>query len=238
MSPTPPPAAPGAPDVPGAHALAVARTLLTAVTSLVLAAGAHAVCGGDLPSGLGLVAVSAAAALTGALCARARLRAVVTVPALLALQLLAHAAFSVLPSGPTTSLTSAHGVASHAGHLAHGGPALPGATLLTGGGVAVGHGAHVHGLLAGLTGSPADRAMLAAHVAATLAVAVLLVAGDAAAVRAFRWWACVLPAVLATVARPVARRRRTLPLHTAPRASRGRVVSGPLLRRGPPLVLA
>jgi hypothetical protein len=203
------------PDAPGAHALVVARTLLVAVTSLVLAAGAHALCGGGLPGGLGLVGVGAAAALTGALCARARLRAAVTVPALLALQLVAHA-----------------------GHLAHSGPAGAGATPTTGGGLVVGHGAHVHGLLTGLTGSPLDHAMLAAHLAATLAVAVLLVVGDAAAVRAFRWWACVLPAVLAVVARPLPRLGRALFPHPAPRPSRGRVVAGPLLRRGPPLVLA
>jgi len=228
-----------APSAPGAHALVVARTLLVAVTSLVLAAGAHAVCGGGLPGGFGLATVAAAAALTGALCARARLRAVVTVPALLALQLVAHAAFSVLSAaGPTTSLAPARSLASHAGHLAHGGPAVTGSTPLTGAGAAVGHGAHGHGLLAGLTGSPVDHAMLAAHLAATLAVAVLLVVGDAAAVRAFRWWACVLPAVLAVVARPLPRLRRPLSPHTAPRPSQGRVVSGPLLRRGPPLVLA
>jgi len=210
------------------------------VTSLVLAAGAHAVCGGGLPGGLGLLAVAAAAALTGALCARARLRAAVSVPALLTLQLLAHTAFSVLPAaGPTTSLTSASALAAHAGHLAHGGPATPGATSGTSTGPVVGHLAgHVHGLLSGLTGTAADRAMLAAHLAATLAVAVLLVVGDAAATRTFRWWARVLPAVLAVVARPLVRRRRAVTAHGAPAGPRGRVVTGPLLRRGPPLARA
>ncbi|MFC8731624.1 hypothetical protein ACFT5B_04115 [Luteimicrobium sp. NPDC057192] len=238
-SPTPSPAAPATsptPDAPGAHALVLARTLLVAATSVVLAAGAHALCGGGLPGGLGLVAVTAAAALTGALCARARLRAAVTVPALLALQLLAHAAFSVLPSGPTTALAPAGTLAAHAGHLAHAGPALRGATPSAAAGT--GHLGHSHALLAGLTGTPGDRAMLAAHLAATLAVAALLVVGDAAALRTFGWWARTLPAVLAVAARPLPRIRRIVAPPPAPAAPRGRVVAGPLLRRGPPPVLA
>ncbi|MGC5167059.1 hypothetical protein [Luteimicrobium sp. DT211] len=235
-----PPGRSQASDTPGPHALAVARTVLVAVTSLVLAAGAHAVCGGVLPNGLGLVGVAAACALVGALCARARLRAAVTVPALLALQYVAHAAFAVLPAGPTTSPASPLSLAGHGGHLGHGGPVAPGATPPAGAGAAVEHAAgHVHGLAAGLTGTAADRAMLAAHLAATLAVAVLVVAGDAAATRTFTWWARVLPAVLAVASRPLLPRRRPVAAPPATSAApRGRVVAGPLLRRGPPLAVA
>jgi len=230
-------AGPQPPDLPGAYALLVARALLVTVTSFVLAAGAHTVCGGGLPSGLGLVAVAAAAALTGALCARARLRAAATLPALLALQLLAHEAFSTLSPGPTAPLATRGSLTSHAGHLADGVPVTPGATPPSAG-FAVEHTAHAHGLLAGLTGSPTDRAMLAAHLAATLAVTVLLVVGDAAAVRTFRWWAYVLPAVLAVVTRPLPRAFRATTSYAAPRTPRERVASGPLLRRGPPLAPA
>ena len=151
------------------------RELLVAGTTLSIAAAAHLLAGGALPGApLAWLVVLALTAPLAVWTARRRLTLRRLLPAMVALQLVQHAALSVLGAA---------------------GPARPdGPGLLAGQGAQDGHALHAlgPGSLAPATGGGLhlDHAqdagttswMLAAHAAAVLLTALLLAAGDRAAI--------------------------------------------------------
>jgi len=178
------------------------RELLVAGTTLSIAAAAHLLAGGALPGApLAWLVVVALTAPLAVWTARRRLTLPRLLPAMVALQLVQHTTLSVLgaagtgtaPSTPTSTLASTLDAAPD-GHALH---ALgPGALA-----PATGGGLHVH---------PADDPgttswMLAAHAAAVLLTALLLAAGDRAAVNVAGQLRLVAVLVLGPAAPPVVR---------------------------------
>ncbi|WP_265521540.1 hypothetical protein [Oerskovia flava] len=190
------------------------RTVLLSTTTLGVAATAHATGGGELPTGLGLLALGSLTVAVSSAAARARARVLVLVPLLALLQLVLHHGFSILAAPPAG--TSLPGVMTH-----HGTTALAGA--------ATGSVAHTtHGV-----GAP----MLAAHAAAVLLTAVALVASERAAGFALAVWSWLLPA-LTDVFRPsTPARARTTPTGPVRTTALARLVRTAAPRRGPPVRL-
>ncbi|MEJ5945506.1 hypothetical protein WDZ17_09410 [Pseudokineococcus basanitobsidens] len=199
-----------------ARALRCVRAVLLAGLVLSLAAGAHVVGGGDLPSPLLLALLATLSLAAGSALARRRLRRRTLVPALAAGQALLHQAFTALATVPGTTEPA--------------GPA--------------GHGGHAHGSVLVLTSTagapevavdPASGLMVLAHALAAAATALVAVAADRAWERAVAWAVRLFPALAVLLTGPVAgggpRTRRTRARRTAlPRS----VVLSTQPRRGPP----
>jgi hypothetical protein len=166
----------------------VVRATLTAGTVLALAAGAHRLGGGILPPFAGLVALGSIVLLLTTFLSRWHLSLATLLPILGAAQYALHHALGML-STPGGTLP-ARGM-----HDAMSGIALQGATGTTMDGMA--------------SGMPAS--MTAAHVAATVATALVLVGGDRAARMALHWWFSVLPLVRGHRPVPVNRLRPLVP---------------------------
>lgn len=146
------------------------RELLVAGTTLSIAAAAHLLAGGALPGApLAWLVVVALTAPLAVWTARRRLTLRRLLPAMVALQLVQHATLSVLGAAGTGTAPSIRGAAPD-GHGLHAlGPgSLAPATS----------GSHLHHA----TDAGTTSWMLAAHAAAVLLTALLLAAGDRAAV--------------------------------------------------------
>lgn len=187
------------------------RTAAIALSVMSLAAGAHLLGGGRLPHSPVLAACTALVILAVMILTRWKLRAPVLGVVLTGGQVLLHALFSALsPPAETPSLPNV------GGHLHPG----PGAVVLA----PAGQDIHLH--------LPWDLppAMLTAHLAATLATAVLLARGEAALWALAAWLRPVLflsPVTFVHLtAAPVPARRQVVPRRALPRAHP---------RRGPPV---
>ncbi len=193
----------------------VVRATLTGSTVLSLAAGAHRLGGGTLPPLAGLVALGSVVLLLTTFLSRWHLPLAVLLPLLGAAQYALHHALGALSvSGETLPDRGMHDAMSVI--------ALPRAT-----------GTAVDDMASGVSFS-----MTAAHVAATVATALVLVGGDRAAQMALHWWFSVLPLVQGYRPTPAIRVRHLVP---TPAVQVGRPCaalrrSDP--RRGPPLSLA
>ncbi|MCK9793631.1 hypothetical protein M1843_07725 [Isoptericola sp. 4D.3] len=146
------------------------RELLVAGTTLSIAAAAHLLAGGALPGApLWWLVVLALTAPVAVWTARHRLTPARLLPAMVALQLVQHAALSVLGAADTRpdGSAAATALAGHAGHDLGPG-SLPAATA-------------VSPPLHHADGPGTATWMLAAHAAAVLVTALLLAAGDRAA---------------------------------------------------------
>ncbi|MFJ5957573.1 hypothetical protein ACIQC5_16640 [Paenarthrobacter sp. NPDC092416] len=144
------------------HAL---RSGAISIVTVVLAAGAHVVGGGALPTAPVLAALVALTALAATLATRLKLNFVAMAALLGAGQLALHEAFTALGPVATTAQGTAH-------HLA-GEPLSP--TLYTAA-------EHTHAL-----GTTFGALMLAAHIIATIGSAVLLAKGEAALWQLAAW---------------------------------------------------
>ncbi|MFE5339133.1 hypothetical protein [Isoptericola sp. NPDC056578] len=179
-----------------------ARELLVAGTTLSIAAAAHLLAGGALPGApLAWLVVVALTAPLAVWTARRRLTLPRLLPAMVALQLVQHTTLSVLGAAGTgaspatllTTLPSTPGAAPD-GHALH---ALGPGSL----GPATGGGLHLHH-----ADDPGTTSwMLAAHAAAVLLTALLLAAGDRAAVNVAGQLRLVAVLVLGPAAPPVVR---------------------------------
>lgn len=214
---------------PASGPLRLARALGVAAVVFGLAAGAHVAGGAELPVP-SVLALLAAVVLAGSVMVTRSRLGLVAVGCLLGVgQFALHHAFGLLT--PPPDCAPAATPAADAGHAHHGGHATVGAGCATHAAAPVD--GPVSGLASGLThGQLVDRTMLFAHVAATLAAALVLLLGDRAL-----WWlaAWLRPAWERLVA--VAR----LPEGLLPGVPRGQVVmagpqpqSGPAGVRGPP----
>lgn len=196
-------------------ALWVARAVGASTASVAFAAGAHAVGGGAVPAPALLAGLVALGAVAAAPLAGGRLRLVTLVPVLAAVQLVVHVVVqtvtSVAPAGPTGA---AHQHAADA-------LALTGAATVP----AASHAAH---------GGPG---MLAAHAAAVLLTAALLVGADRAAGHVAAWCAW-LGLVLTDVPLVVAPAPRRGPVDAVPTRPTVRRLPAVAPRRGPPAGLA
>ncbi len=205
---------------PESGPLRLARAL--AVTSVVfgLAAGAHVAGGAELPVP-SVLALLAAVVLAGSVAVtRSRLGLVAVGCALGIGQVALHHAFVLLTASPDCAPVAPP--AADAGHAHHGGHATVGGCASA----AAPADGPASGLAPGLThGQLVDRTMLFAHVAATLAAALMLLLGDRAL-----WW-------LAAWLRPAWDRLvavTRLPEGLLPGVPRSRVVmAGPQLQSGP-----
>ncbi|MBF5081271.1 hypothetical protein [Quadrisphaera sp. INWT6] len=227
---------------PVSGALRAARGLALALVVVGIASTAHLAGGGDLPPGLLLAGVVVAAAFA----AHAATARRVTLPAALALlgagQVVLHVAFTVLaaPAGAGAGALRAAQSASPAGALhvhAHGGP-LSGLLLPVDAAAGAASAAGTAGTAgaADPSAGAAAAAMLAAHVVATLAAAVVLAGADRSLWLLLAWLA-PLAAVLAASASAVVPRLPRRPV-AAPRARpRSLLLARRSLRRGPPLLL-
>ena len=193
----------------------VVRATLTGGTVLALAAGAHRLGGGTLPPPAGLVALGSIVLLLTTFLSRWHLSLAALLPLLGAAQYALHHALGVL-SVPGETLP-ARGM-----HDAMSAMVLPAVT-----------GTPMDGMTSGISVS-----MTAAHVAATVATALVLVGGDRAARMALHWWFSVLPLLHEHRPAPATHVRRLVPtpvvLVQRPCAARRR--SDP--RRGPPPAFA
>ncbi|MET1064945.1 MAG: hypothetical protein ABWX85_08230 [Arthrobacter sp.] len=178
------------------HAL---RSAMVALTVLSLAAGAHTLAGGELPSPGILLALLALTGLASTTATRLKLNLPAIAGLLGAGQLVLHNAFTAL-SARASGAAAAGAAASH-----HGGPVpLPGDGQLA---------------VSGLDAQPAALVllMLAGHALATLLCALLLARGETALWSLAAWLRPLLglpaPAAPATVAtRPAAPGRRAEPV--------------------------
>lgn len=204
------------------------RELLVAGTTLSIAAAAHLLAGGALPGApLAWLVVVALTAPLAVWTARRRLTLPRLLPAMVALQLVQHTALSVLgaagtsPSPLNSPLTSTPGGAPD-GHALH---ALgPGSLAPATGGLHLHHAED-----AGTTSW-----MLAAHAAAVLLTALLLAAGDRAAVNVAGQLRLVAILVQGPAAPPVGREPAVVVGRTwRPHPARVRRRTPP---RGPPLL--
>ncbi|MFC7878944.1 hypothetical protein [Isoptericola sp. NPDC057391] len=207
------------------------RELLVAGTTLSIAAAAHLLAGGSLPgASLAWLVVVALTAPLAVWTARRRLTLPRLLPAMVALQLVQHTALSVLGAAgagaaastpPSTPLSTVGAAAD--GHALH---ALGPGSLAP----ATGGGLHLHhGDDAGTTSW-----MLAAHAAAVLLTALLLAAGDRAAVNVAEHLRHVAVLVRGPAAPPVVRETAVVGGRTwRPRRTRALRRTPP---RGPPLL--
>jgi hypothetical protein len=192
-----------------------ARVVLIGSTALATGLGAHLLGGSRVPGGLGLAALATLCLAVAGLLALGRLRAATLLPALGALQVVLHVGLDVLTP-------AAHAAPTSVGPHAMAGMTVDPAALASTGSAPVMH----------MTTSPG---MVAAHAAAVLVTAFLLVAGDRAALAAVRWWSVVRLRVEAVVAGPVVGRRPAFPVDATPGPCRALVVARRGLgRRGPP----
>lgn len=227
---------------PTAGRVRLARAVVVSGMVLSLSLGAHVVGGGDAPAAPLVLAVWAFVLLATVTLAGRRFTPVRLLAVLGAGQGALHATFGWLGSASCSAGTGLV-TTGHAAHLGHGGLASASdatavAGCLAGAGPA-GHAAHgVAGLdgpalSAGGTGHGAG--MLAAHVVATLVVALLVARGEAALWAAARALVAVLPVEPATV--PLAREssvstRRTPRGAGACSGAQRHATAAP--RRGPP----
>lgn len=198
------------------------RELLVAGTTLSIAAAAHLLAGGALPGApLAWLVVLALTAPLAVWTARRRLTLPRLLPAMVALQLVQHATLSVLGAAGTGPGPSAP-LAAQDGHALH---ALgPGSLAPATGGLHLHHAED-----AGTTSW-----MLAAHAAAVLLTALLLAAGDRAAVNVAGQLRLVAVLVRGPAAPPVVREPAVVVGRTwRPHPARVRRRTPP---RGPPLL--
>lgn len=223
------------------------RELLVVATTLALAAGAHLLAGGALPTtALPVVALVATVLPAAVWLARRPLTLPRLLPVLVALQVALHVELSVL-AAPAGSAAPELGTGGpHAGHAAHSatlgalasaGPATAGPTTA---GTSVGTtaagttAAHHHLDLLALSSAP----MLLAHLAAVVATALVLAAGDRAARTVVAWMSAVVVLVLDARV-PVPERARVAVVdRLRPWRALLRLAPGGLRFRGPPAALA
>ncbi|MDM8085856.1 hypothetical protein QUV83_13855 [Cellulomonas cellasea] len=206
---------------PASGPLRLARALALTAVVFGLAAGAHVAGGAELPAPT-VLALLAAVILAGCVVATRSRLGLVAVGCLLGIgQVALHHAFGLLATSPACAPVAAP--AADAGHAHHGGHEAVSAGCGTSSDAVA---APLDGLASGLThGQLVDRTMLFAHVAATLAAALVLLLGERAL-----WWlaAWLRPALerLTAVAR--------LPQGVLPGVPRDHVlVAGPQLQPGP-----
>jgi hypothetical protein len=189
----------------------VVRATLTAGTVLALAAGAHRLGGGMLPPPAALVAVGSVVLLVTTFLSRWNLSLAALLPVLGAAEYALHHVLGLLS-------VSGQALPARGMHDAMSAIAFQDAT-----------GTPMNGMTASMT---------AAHVAATVATAIVLVGGDRAARMALHWWSSRLPLVHGYRRTPAIRVRHLIPVPVArvgrPCAALRR--SDP--RRGPPLSFA
>lgn len=199
------------------------RELLVAGTTLSIAAAAHLLAGGALPTApLAWLVVAALTAPLAVWTARRRLTLRRLLPAMGALQLVQHGALSVLGAAGGPSLLPGTG-----GHALHG-PApgsLPHGSLP----YAADAAAHLHP-----AHDPTSPWMLAAHAAAVLLTALLLAAGDRAALTVAAHLRHVALLVQGPASLPVVRGRAVVA--RAVRRPRPAPVRRRTPPRGPPLL--
>ncbi|MBO0610613.1 hypothetical protein [Myceligenerans salitolerans] len=206
----------------------IVRTLLLASTSLSLATLAHGLGGGELPGAGPMAALAVLTLSASCVVAGLRPRVWVLVPFLGALQLFLHQALSWSASA---------------------GAAATGAAAATDSVRLLGHAGHHAGHHAGLAGT-ADVArstatvahdhltnprMAALHVAAILATAVLMAAGEAMARVALHVFGHVLVVLVATPRVPAPPRRTARPRPAAAPTPLSVLVARSTPRRGPPV---
>lgn len=204
-----------------------ARELLVAGTTLAIAAAAHLLAGGALPTSVAPWGLPVALTLPVAVwTARRRLTLRRLLPSMAVLQLVQHSALWLMAAGGAgTGSATAPAVGAdtaHAGHLAMG----PG-SLAPPVAAVVGHGHHGHG---------SSSLMLFAHAVAVVLTAVLIATGDRAAAFLVVWLAAVA-LLVRTGARPVIG-LRTLTPRTASWVPRTWLYRSGLRLRGPPRALA
>ncbi|GAB4084820.1 hypothetical protein GCM10028784_14500 [Myceligenerans cantabricum] len=216
-----------------------ARTVLLASTTLALAAGAHLLGGGALPSAVGVVVLAVLTLFASGLVGLARTRAWVLVLYFGAAQTALHHGFVLTARAPADG--GVHG--THGATLSPGpggtapGPAagLRDAASDAAATMDAGAAAHATGAAHAAHASPA---MLCLHVLAAVSTTALIVLAERTAGTAFHVWGCLLPA-LAGLFRPVVPPRQgPRPVVRRTRAT-ARVILGSRSdpRRGPPSVV-
>ncbi|PWJ53129.1 hypothetical protein SAMN06264364_11424 [Quadrisphaera granulorum] len=224
---------------PDRGALRVLRSAVLALFVVGLSAAGHALGGGHLPSAPAMAALAAAVAICCAAATRWRLPAGAAAGLLTASQVVLHALLERLaPAAPAhTSAWGSHApqgqplsslqpldIAAHGGHptLVHGlgelAPAAP-PTLWLGG------------------PTTADSAMLLAHCAVAVALALVYSRGEDA-LWALCAWLAPLVAVVVAVVLPVLPRRQLAPGGAVVVARRPLCVLRGVRRRGPPVLAA
>lgn len=193
------------------------RVLLVSSTTFFLGAAAHVLGGGRLPAVPGLAVLVALTVLAVSVASRGRLRFWLLLPTMSLLELALHTGLDIL-SAPAAAASGTTAGPAPAGHLLHG---LHTAVPMP---------------LDGAAGMA--HHMSTAHLLATLASVLVLVAGDRTAVRAAAMWAAALPDRLVLVL-PAPLPPRPVPAATRrPRVARDQVfTSGCVVRRGPPTLL-
>ncbi|MBD8079608.1 hypothetical protein [Cellulosimicrobium arenosum] len=217
----------------------VVRAVLVATLVLALTAAAHRVGGGSLPDPLVVAALAAFTVAGTTAAARARF----TVPRLVVLlggaQLVLHGALTWLGGhDPHGTVGGASCVSATAGHAGHGsalacGTSSGSATVPDVAGSLATHAHHTSGT--------AGWVMLAAHVAATVVLALVLARGERAFERLLGWLSSRLVRVPRTVTLPtapraavvVARVRRLAHRHAGAAPTRGPPVGGRLVGTAP-----
>jgi hypothetical protein len=174
---------------------------------VLLAAVAHTLAGGGAPSPLFCVVAAALATPVAMLVAGPRARAWRTAAAVAASQAVFHGAFTLLGD-------LGRWEASSSGHL---------------------HTAHLP-LASPENIAPLDASMIAAHAAAALVSALVVLRGERAVVAVWRWVREHLIPARPGVRQPLLPRIPAAPLRNVPRTVR--VVTQPLTRRGPPFLSA
>jgi hypothetical protein len=200
-------------------AVRVARAVVTSAAVLSLAAGAHAMGGGNLPAGNVVVALGSFVLLAVTVLSRWHLRLWTLVPALGGIQLALHGALSFLAPGNLSAVADATYGHAHGAGVAMGFAATSDVS------------AHVHG-------ASFSPSMLLAHAGASVITAVVLVGADQAARCALHWLQSVLPLIRTAAVGVVVKPARTRPAEFTEvvRPVLGLVRSHP--RRGPPLAAA
>ncbi|MGV8966522.1 MAG: hypothetical protein ACOH2F_09595 [Cellulomonas sp.] len=216
-----------------------ARAVATTAVVTSLAAGAHAVGGGHLPSLLVLAALGSLVLLVVTVLARWQLRLWTLLPVLAGLQASIHGVLSFLSPGalsivvnPSWSSGQLHRAMAHGG-MVHGAMGSPLALVASS---PVVHGPATPAMPAMVVGMPA---MLLVHAAATLVTALVLVGADEAARRTICWLRAVQPLITSPTLGPIVSAGSVVAAAAFPGfvlVARGLVTSRP--RRGPPLALA
>ena len=183
------------------------RATLTAGTVLALAAGAHRLGGGTLPPPTVLVALGSIVLLVTTFLSRWNLSLAALLPLLGAAEYALHRALGILA-------TSGQPLPARGMHEAMSAIALPDATGTP------------------MTAMPVS--MTAAHVAATVATAIVLVGGDRAARMALHWWFSRRPLVHGHRPAPAIRVRHLIPVPVTRVGRRCAALRRSDPRRGPP----
>lgn len=209
---------------PDRGALRLLRSGVLAVGVLALSAGAHALAGGHLPATAPLAALAAAVWLGCWAAGQRRLSASALTGLLAVSQTALHAAFEALSPDPSPD---------GGGHAARAVPAGLEALAAAGGA-----GAHHHATALWVGGpTSADAAMLVAHAAAALALALVCARGEDVLWDLCAWLAPLAAVLLATaLPAPAGRPRRPVEHVDGPRVRLE--LTRQHRRRGPPRPLA